>query len=704
MEQKKKITVITLIPRSGRFYAGQVKELFGDLAEVTYFSTGDRSVEQIHPADLYLVSTDAFETAEDAAKYIPPQAQVVEIQLTYPKEVIRTLKELPRGTKVLFVNVTRQMAREAVTQLEQLGVSQLYFVPFGADGTENPGWRKENIEIAVTPDEPSFVPEGIKQVINIGHRPCTPSTMIEAALRLGHEELLEGKAFQGYMRSMAAENYSFEHMFDRSRRLESRYELLIEILDEGMIGVNEHGEVIACNQKAADITGCRPKQAIGRSAEIVFPYIPFGACLRYQKKETPRLIRIGSANINLSVIPVIRAGECLGAFASLQRFNELEKRQNELRGQLLRKGYLAKYRFEDVVGCSEAIEHTREILRKMAEAESPVLLIGETGTGKELFAHAVHLASRRSDGPFVAINVAAMPENLLESELFGYEEGAFTGAKKGGRPGLFEFAHQGTLFLDEVEGMSPAMQVKLLRVLQEQEVMRVGGNQIIHVDVRIVAATNEALEDRVEKGSFRRDLYYRLNALPALIPPLRERGDDIFLLIDYFRKQTGGTFELSKEVREMFVNYRWPGNIRELANVVEYLCFTGKKVISPEDLPVTFIRSAEQPENRRQSRGCEKEIREKKEYSFETEERNDVFWFVLGQLYEAGTKGQMVGREYLLKEAKERHLPISQHEIRQTLELLSNLGLVRVTRGRGGSRITPQGWEMWERLGESTTI
>lgn len=704
MEQKKRITVITLIPRSGRFYAGQLKELFGDLAEVAYFSTGDRSVDRICPADLYLVSTDAFETVEDAGKYIPPQAQVVEIQLTYFRRVIQTLKEIPKGTKVLFVNVTRQMAREAVTQLEQLGVTQLYFVPFGADGTEDPGWRNEKISIAVTPDEPSFVPDGIEKVINIGHRPCAPATMIEAALRLGHEEILEGKAFQSYMRSAAAENYSFEHMFDRSRRLESRYELLIEILDEGMIGVNEHGEVIACNQKAADITGKTPEQAIGRPAEIVFPYIPFEVCLRYQKKELPRLIRIGSANINLSVVPVIRAGECLGAFASLQRFNELEKRQNELRGQLLRKGYLAKYHFEDVVGKSKAIEQTREILRKMANAESPVLLIGETGTGKELFAHAVHLASRRRDDPFVAINVAAMPENLLESELFGYEEGAFTGAKKGGRPGLFEFAHQGTLFLDEVEGMSPAMQVKLLRVLQEQEVMRVGGNQIIHVDVRIVAATNEALEDRVENGSFRRDLYYRLNALPALIPPLREREEDIFLLIDHFRTQAGGTFELSSEVRKMFVSYRWPGNIRELANVVEYLCFTGKKVIFPENLPVTFIRSAERAENRRQPQGYEKEIQTEKNHFLEDEEKDEVFWFVLERLYEAGAKGQMVGREYLLKEAKERHLPISQHEIRRILERLSNLGLVRVTRGRGGSRITPEGWEMWERLGKKITI
>ncbi len=155
----------------------------------------------------------------------------------------------------------------------------------------------------------------------------------------------------------------------------------------------------------------------------------------------------------------------------------------------------------------------------MAVSESPVLLIGETGTGKELFAHALHQASRRKDQPFVAINVAAFPENLLESELFGYEEGAFTGAKKGGRPGLLELAHRGTLFLDEVEGMSPMLQVKLLRVLQEKELMRVGGSRMITIDVRIVAATNESLEEKVEEGSFRRDLYYRLNTLPIMIPP-----------------------------------------------------------------------------------------------------------------------------------------------------------------------------------------
>ena len=185
----------------------------------------------------------------------------------------------------------------------------------------------------------------------------------------------------------------------------------------------------------------------------------------------------------------------------------------------------------------------------------------------------------RAGGAFVDINCAAMPENLLESELFGYEEGAFTGARKGGKPGLFEFAHGGTLFLDEVEGMSTALQCKLLRVLQEREIMRVGGNRIISVDVCIVAATNEDLERRVEEGSFRRDLYYRLNTLPVLIPPLREREGDLLLLIDHFRRNIGASFTLSPELERLLLAHQWRGNIRELRNVVEYFSYLGHSVV-----------------------------------------------------------------------------------------------------------------------------
>ena len=745
---KKTISVITLIPRSSRFYAEQVQALFGQWAQVHSYSTGDRSVEGIVESDLYLLSTDAFE-----------DAQVVEIQLTYPKEVIQDLKRIPRGTRVLFVNATRQMAREAITQLEQLGVNQIGFEPYGPDSPV-----PEGLDIAVTPDEAGFVPPGMKKVINIGHRPCTPGTMIEAAIRLGLEGLLEEKQFQNYMKTMASGNYSFDEMFARSRKMESRFDILLEILDEGMVGVNEKGEVYACNQKAKEITGVNRSLIMGRMGREVFPYIPFDKCMKSRAPLEPRLIRIGSVNINMSLVPVLRHGECIGAFATLQPFNELEKRQNELRSQLLHKGYRAKYRFDDVIGTSQSIEKTKQILKKMAVTESPVLLIGETGTGKELFAHAVHLASGRCDGPFVAINVAAMPENLLESELFGYEEGAFTGARKGGRPGLFEFAHKGTLFLDEVEGMSQAMQVKLLRVLQEREIMRVGGNQIINVDVRIVAATNESLEEKVEDGSFRRDLYYRLNALPALIPPLRERGNDILLLIETFRQRSNGRFILSDEVRDLLLHYSWPGNIRELQNVVEYLSFTGQDEIGVEDLPPTFIKIKDTdmrhgagglmrgwltengnkwkmdaagagnpaggiPVGGAQAGGIPVGNTMDGQYpneqypngqypngeypngqyldgqypdgqypngQYPNGQYPDGFWFVLEQLYNASEQDELIGRERILKTAKSNYIPLSQKEIRDILNYMACNGIAKVSRGRGGSRITLIGRNKWE--------
>ena len=747
---KKTISVITLIPRSSRFYAEQVQALFRQWAQVHSYSTGDRSVEGIVESDLYLLSTDAFEDAQEARRYVPSDGQVVEIQLTYPKQVIQDLKRIPRGTRVLFVNATRQMAREAITQLEQLGVNQIGFEPYGPDSPV-----PEGLDIAVTPDEAGFVPPGMKKVINIGHRPCTPGTMIEAAIRLGLEGLLEEKQFQNYMKTMASGNYSFDEMFARSRKMESRFDILLEILDEGN----------ACNQKAKEITGVNRSLIMGRMGREVFPYIPFDKCMKSRAPLEPRLIHIGSVNINMSLVPVLRHGECIGAFATLQPFNELEKRQNELRSQLLHKGYRAKYRFDDVIGTSQSIEKTKQILKKMAVTESPVLLIGETGTGKELFAHAVHLASGRCGGPFVAINVAAMPENLLESELFGYEEGAFTGARKGGRPGLFEFAHKGTLFLDEVEGMSQAMQVKLLRVLQEREIMRVGGNQIINVDVRIVAATNESLEEKVEDGSFRRDLYYRLNALPALIPPLRERGNDILLLIETFRQRCKGRFILSDEVRDLLLHYSWPGNIRELQNVVEHLSFTGQDEIGVEDLPPTFIKIKDTdtrhgagglvkgrltengnkwnmnaagagnpasgipaggipvggaqasgiPAGRAQAGGIPAGNTMDDQYpngeylngqypdgQYPNGQYPDGFWFVLEQLYLASEQDELIGRERILKTAKSNYIPLSQKEIRDILNYMACNGIAKVSRGRGGSRITLTGRNKWEEYKEMT--
>ena len=689
MPTKKKISVIALDPRAGQSYGADIAGLFGDVADISVFSVLDGSAAgMLDWADLFVASTDAYGSPEELTRHVPIDSQTMAIEVSFRWRELRKLKELPAGSNVLFVNLTQTMAREAIAQLEQFGITHVRWIPF------YPGAQlKEDVRIAVTPDELRYVPPGMETVINLGQRACTSGMMIEIALRLGLEHLLETEPFREYFRSIATSNYSFDFMFARSIRLESQFHILMESLEDGVIGINEKGEVFACNPRAEDMACVSAPLVLGKWCGEAFPFIPFEECLRTRQTLPARVVKVNGVNLSIEVVPVIRQSVCIGAFALLQRFNDMEARQSELRGQLFQKGNRAKYSFDDILGNSEAICRARDTVARMAASESPILLIGETGTGKELFAHAAHRASRRAAGPFVAINVAALPENLLESELFGYEEGAFTGARKGGRPGLFELAHRGTLFLDEVEGMSTAMQVKLLRALQEREVMRVGGNRSIHVDVRIVAATNESLEQRVREGTFRRDLYYRLNTLPALIPPLTARGDDIFLLMDHFRRELGGDFRLTEPVRQFLRHYGWPGNIRELRNVVEYFIYIGHQDIVLEDLPPTLSPPAEAAPVHGVQPGP-------------NPAESDAFRFVLARLYEASERGIPLGRERLLQMAHEAHLPISQREIRDILSGMAERGLARVSRGRGGSQLTPEGRALWEngRKETSSTI
>lgn len=638
------IGVIALDPFAGKAYASQVRQVFGSAALVRDYSIMGGSVGQMDRCDLYMISTDALDAMKKQGHYLPDGAQAMEIQVTYRKEAIIRLREIPKGTTVLFVNLTETMAREAVTQLEQLGVTHLKFILYA------PGCPLGEIpRIAVTPDEERYVPEGVKQIINLGQRTCSADTMIEAAMRLGLSELLEEEGFRNYQESVCANTYYFDQMFSRSRRLESQFDMLMDVLDQGVVAVDEKGDIYAINPMARDITHVLGDAALNQQGGRVFPYIPFDQCLRDKKETEPKVVRVAGSLVSVYVRPVLRREQCVGAFAILQKFNEMERRQNELRGQLMKKGqgHRAKYCFDDVIGQSEAIRYTKEILRKMARTESPVLLIGETGTGKELFAHSVHNASRRSSQPFVAVNCGAMPENLLESELFGYEEGAFTGAKKGGRPGLFEFAHQGTLFLDEVEGMSPALQVKLLRVLQEREIMR---------------------------------------------------GEDIFLILEHFRQEMGGKFALSQEIRQLFREYPWYGNVRELHNVAEYLNFTGRDVITERELPPTF--QGWKSRGKDLSPGV---IRRLSPHPVSGKEnRTGARQVVLELLFEASRDGRPIGRDGILKESAERGLHLTQPQVRTILKSLEQEGCILIRRGRGGSVITEKGIQVLRERTEKT--
>ncbi|MBC7335917.1 MAG: sigma 54-interacting transcriptional regulator, partial [Clostridia bacterium] len=306
----------------------------------------------------------------------------------------------------------------------------------------------------------------------------------------------------------------------------------------GILAVDQQGRISLCNPVAAQVLGLPNKEVLHQPLAEVTAHNPYLAKVYGDGRPAGgELHKLGDVSVVANRVPIRVGRETIGTVVTFQDVTRIIQLEAKIRRELYQKGLVARFTFEDIIGQSEAIREAVEKAKRYALTDSTVLLSGESGTGKELFAQSIHAFSRRSGGPFVAVNCAALPENLLESELFGYEEGAFTGAKKGGKLGLFELAHGGTIFLDEIGEMTLPLQARLLRVLQEKEVMRLGGSRVIPVDVRVIAASNKNLQQAVQEGTFRADLFYRLNVLCLKVPPLRARKDDIPLLVDHFIKR-----------------------------------------------------------------------------------------------------------------------------------------------------------------------
>lgn len=348
---------------------------------------------------------------------------------------------------------------------------------------------------------------------------------------------------------------------------------------EGIITSDAKGKINMINPTASKLLNVDPEKTINKNLTDVISNIKDS--FNYKKEMEPQIISIGGNKLVLSCVPVGCDDSLQGLVVHLQEITEVQKLEGEIRREIYAKGHVAKFFFGDIVGISSSIKRTIKYAKGFARSDETVLIEGESGTGKELFAQAIHNGSKRSKNPFVAVNCASLPDNLLESELFGYVEGAFTGAKKGGKLGLFEIAHKGTIFLDEIGDVSQLLQARLLRVLQEKQIRRVGDDRIIPVDVRVITATNRNLSDLVENNQFRLDLYYRLNVLKLKLPPLRERLQDIPDLVRCFLNERVTDFEYTKKLElektlKILQSYSWPGNIRELGNVLtRFLALSG---------------------------------------------------------------------------------------------------------------------------------
>ncbi|MDI3257319.1 MAG: sigma-54-dependent Fis family transcriptional regulator [Kyrpidia sp.] len=362
------------------------------------------------------------------------------------------------------------------------------------------------------------------------------------------------------------------------REIQTLLEAIINATQDAISVVDREGKGILINPAYTRLTGLGPEDVIGKPATVD---IAEGESMHYQVLRTRRAVKgvpmkVGPARreVIVNCAPIVVDGELKGSVGVIHDISEIQKLTEELdRAKRLIRKLEAKYSFEDIVGHSPAFTSAVQLARAAAQTPATVLLRGESGTGKELFAHAIHNESARRYHQFIRVNCAALSGSLLESELFGYEEGAFTGAKRGGKKGLFEEASGGTIFLDEIGELPLGTQVKILRVLQEKEIVRVGGTRAIPVDVRIIAATHVNLERAIHEGRFREDLYYRLNVMPILLPPLRARTEDIEPLARQFVRKFNQEFGrqvvgLTPEAIRRLEEYPWPGNVRELENVI----------------------------------------------------------------------------------------------------------------------------------------
>ena len=376
-----------------------------------------------------------------------------------------------------------------------------------------------------------------------------------------------------------------------------RIKTILDSVYEAIIAVDHNGFITVCNTPAKQCLGLSDTLRANLEGSHIADIMPDSLIDMVLKTAMPQIGVVYKKEKNTFVKnlqPIMIGNTISGVVVTFQEAESLQEMEGRVRHTMHDKGHTAQYSFNDCLGDSFAIQDVLAKALKFSRVNSNIILYGETGTGKEVFAQSIHNASTRRAGPFVAVNCAALPENLLESELFGYVSGAFTGAARGGKMGLFEMAHGGTIFLDEVSEIPFALQGRLLRVLQEQKVMRLGHDRVLPIDVRIIAASNKNLSTQVDRGLFRQDLLYRLDVLHLTIPPLRERNKDIPALAAVFMRECGirlrgHPMHLTAPAVEILQLHDWPGNIRELLNVCERICaLAGSYGVQPKDVYDAF--------------------------------------------------------------------------------------------------------------------
>lgn len=637
-----------------------VKNVFGDYVTIDNYYLDEVAPGEVFEEDALIVNGKRL--LPKLRNHTSSLKNVVVMTRSIRKEFLDSIMKIPADTDVLIVNDTLKSAEEMQLMFYDLGISHFNLIPYDREKEKTGIYR--GIHYVITPNEPQAVPPYIENVINTGYREIGFDTMVQIMdlLKLNNEKVTYNliKYISGIIEPMQGYRASYFSSYLKERMLNE----YVYDSEAAIFVADAEGRAVYSNRRAEEMFGLKSGEAIAGSAFSVPPELL--ELLENEKEIFKKLITIDDVNYMMDKVNITAGEQYMGYFVTLQDEKVLKDIEISFNKNLREKGLYAKHTFNDIWHVSDSMERNIEKAKKAAATEYTILIGGESGTGKELFAQAIHNYSNRKNMPFIGVNCAAISESLLESELFGYEEGAFTGARKKGKLGYFEQANKGTIFLDEIGDISPRLQLGLLRVLQEKQIMKIGSDRVVDVDVRIIAATNKNLLDAVERGDFRRDLYYRLNAIAITLPPLRRRREDIPLI---FQKFMGKDYDkLSDKEKDAVLHYDWPGNIRELENCALYYKtlgeLPGQLAVSTDDKDLT--------------KGLDEA---------------DIQTSILRLIDEKNEIGHGLGRTALLQLLLQSDIRVSDAALRKVLSEMEKNGYVKIGKGRQGTSITLKGKE-----------
>ncbi|MDQ0270586.1 sigma-54 interaction domain-containing protein [Cytobacillus purgationiresistens] len=680
MRAKESLLIVTYTENTLKSLMDQLTDIgLLEFFDISGLTIDDLEYAATRQCSLILVSSQIV--YKMARPYLDNQTPHIITRRTINYARIGELLKISKGTNVYLVSDLKQSAEESISLLKEIGIEldfQPYFPQEPIDRT---------IQIAITPGEPQFIPDTIQKTYNIGSRLIDISTLVEIFNYFNISPFSsEIHLSARYVQSLVELSKELRNEIFKSRILQNTLDSVVQNIEDGVLVYNNHNELKAYNKTADEflqIAQIRGNQQL----ENIPP--AFYYAIRKLEVGQASFVEIEGTTFHMRKKRIMVDSEVHHTLILFRKAEDYQKIEYDYRSKAKQKNLMTRYRFDDIKTVSASVIDMLKIASRLAKSDSTVLILGETGTGKEVLGQAIHRDSFRRELPFVGVNFGAISESLMESELFGYEPGSFTGARKNGHVGMFEQAHLGSIFLDEIGDASPVIQNRLLRVIQERQIMRVGGDTLIPLDVRIIAATNKNFKRLIEEGLFREDLFYRLNVLPLRLLPLRERKEDIILLINLFSKEfqerLGRTpFVFTREAIQACENYDWPGNVRELRNVVEYVAHICEDKVHKEELPFGNARAHQPLVVVHQQEGLVEIHDDLLQKGF----LEDMLCILTYLNREAVLSA---GRDAMMDELREQGLLLTTHQLRYRQKVLNDHELIGIERGRAGSKITEKG-------------